>query len=290
MTRKLVDVHLIQLHINKAIDRLPQEDISKIGLHPLSRSDLQLQKSFALLHSPLKKPKWFEGYQDCIDHLIMEIDGLVAQIKTENAKEAKKRTLVSALIAAKMLIQHGLDYLAHQAEAKQIEYMSDVIQLQKKVEEGLDVFFPEREKIFHLNLRELRTDYERAYSVNFGKGFLGFFTLPARLYFRQNSRIPVLEFLEKVDQCLIIYDQVYTPETKRLIKLTALNLIRFTIQAEFYGYNSLLLRLVNERLTEAGFPNSPVIMGNFSKFCSSHRIHMPVEINDFYQECVSPRF
>lgn len=275
----------------KEIHEILKQDILQLdrqtdefGLSPCDVRYFRAQKEkFEAFAVALSKPKWFGGYQDTLDILTRDIKYLLDPSRKLNSPEAKKRVLVFALCAAQQVVEQSLQHLETKSPAKQTEHLPEIILLQKQIEDGLNVFFPKREKSFSLRLTALRDEYEQAYEENYSGGYFGFFTLPMKRFFRQRSRDQEIQFIEDINAYLL-QDDTLPPALRQLIKESALNLVRSKIQEELFGENSLLSRLIVERLKEAGSADEIEIMEEFLKFCSSRNIVVPEELSACYQE------
>ncbi|CDZ77450.1 hypothetical protein BN59_01733 [Legionella massiliensis] len=287
MAWKFEEIKIIHEEINRDIQRLDQ-GMNDWGLTPYDVSYFKDQKAkFSVYALPLVKPRWFGGYQDKLDFLIRDIKYLLDPNKKINSPEAKKRVLLFALVAAQQIVEQSLAYLETKDSAKQTQCLPEIILLQKQIEDGLNVFFPEREKSFNLRLTDLREEYEQAYIENHSGGCFGFFTLKLKLFCRVSTRNEELQFIEDINAYLL-ENEALQPVERQIIKESALNLVRLKIQDELFGENSLLSRLIVERLTEAGSVNDIEIMQGFLEFCEERNITVPEELVACYQEGLTP--
>jgi hypothetical protein len=281
MARKIDEIRLIQQKINGVISQAKGVDVTNFDASE-KRYFLGQKQFLEALQAPLAKPTWFGGYQDCIYKLRVFIDSL---LQGGEFNRASKSILLLAFYAAQNLIGQCLDYLTKKKEEKQTNPIEEIILLQKKIEDGLEVFFPKREKIFNLNLGELRSDYEKSYKREHGSGdFMRLFVLPIKRVLRQESRDNELKFIEDINKYLLKNDAEISGIDKQYIKLTALNLVRLKIETEFFGENSLLVRLIGERINKAGYANNEGMLKDFPRFCLRNKISMPKELLSWYEE------
>ncbi|KTD38671.1 hypothetical protein Lnau_0481 [Legionella nautarum] len=218
---------------------------------------------------------WF-SFENVLLALKLQIDSF----RNSQALDAKSKIdlHLHLLVALELLNEQSLTHRKPQIEQRKTERLAIILRLQQSIDSALVTLAPNQERVFTINLAEFRVDYEKAYLSQHGQGFWGFFSLPIKYYFRQNSRPEELRFIEDVN----IYLQngagaALAPLAKEKFKLSALNLVRFKISMEDRGKNSLLNRLIEARIENAGLSanESMAVIRNFIPLCQSCNINIP---------------
>lgn len=195
--------------------------------------------------------------------------------------EATKRALNLCLLATKTLLVHAIEYVEGQGENREAELLAKILEVQEKTQGVLNTLFPEEEKILGPDLTNLRTEYEESYAVKYGSGCLGFFKLPIKRFFRQDSRSEELQFIEDVNNYLQGEGQHLAKTDQETMRLSALNLVRFKIESEPFGKGSQLHRIINDRLTQGGFQGNTDMSDGFISDCDTLNIKVPDILRSF---------
>lgn len=144
---------------------------------------------------------------------------------------------------------------------------------------GYEVIIPGQNKSMILNKKNAGL-----IAKNAGRGLFGFFKLPIKRYFRQDSREEELNFLEDIDFFLQGEGAVLSTENKEKLKLSALNLVRFKIRMEEHGNGSQLKRIIETRLKEVGLFNNQEIITDFLDLCERINIAVPPGLEACFRE------
>jgi hypothetical protein len=235
----------------------------------------QQSKLILQLDSLNSNSNWF-SYENVLLALKLQIDSFRnSQVLDDKSKIDLHLYL---LVVLELLNEWNLSHYRPQIELRKTERLAVILQLQQTIDSALVALAPNRERVFAINLAEFRVDYEKAYVSQHGQGIFGFFSLPFKYYFRQGSRAEELKFIEDVN----IYLQngagaSLPPLAKEKFKLSALNLVRFKINTEDYGKNSLLKRLIDTRIENVGLSEieNTAVIRNFIGLCESCNIDVP---------------
>ncbi|KTD31102.1 hypothetical protein [Legionella maceachernii] len=226
---------------------------------------------------------WF-NHQTRLDQFKLHIKSYVQFLKNPNLSPTKRNhynaMLYLLLVAVPKVLENSLAYLEHH-EPLRAAGLPAVLQFQHLVDSTLDGLISRREKVFTLKLSDLRVDYERVYVLKHGSGLFGFFKLPIKRYFRQDSRTEELKFIEDIDFYLQQEGGVLSAENKEKLKLSALNLVRFKIRTESHGSGSQLKRLIEMRLRNVGLQDNHEIITDFIDFCE----RIPIEVPSGLEAC-----
>ena len=189
-----------------------------------------------------------------------------------------------ALAAGCELMQKASAHLATHAPFDQENCHANLLKFQNVLVRGIAIINP----AFHINLSELKRDYEQAYESHYSRGTFSFFKLPLKRFFRQNSRHEILDFLVNVEQALNSINKTEIQMTHEAIedfKISALNLVRFRIRTETFGNGSLLLKLIDKRL--GSHKDDNMMLEDFVKNCSNHlKVEVPLVLRNCYKNDV----
>lgn len=188
---------------------------------------------------------------DLIRFMATIIANVLETIKTDHADEPTLKTL-----------------LGHQA------------QIEQGIKEHIDVDFALPKPI---NLAKIREEYEHSYE-HYGRGFIGFFKLPVKRYFKQQSRNEELVFLERIESHCQNYSTL-SDELKNSMRLTAAMMVLQSISTETFGEGSQLAKILQSRITHAEkIGQTTQIMNNFIEECRKRVIDIPEHIKMHYEE------
>lgn len=134
-----------------------------------------------------------------------------------------------------------------------------------------------------LSLIYITKEYTDAYGAQYGQGIFGFFKLPLKLFFQQQTRTQELQFLNDVEQCALRNHRL-DESSRDLLRLSAANLISLKISSETFGNGSILAKILKKRIAEALQPNAASsMMENFIDECKRLKINVPQHLSEFYE-------
>lgn len=278
-----------QNKLNQFIERWKNE-IARNRLFLNFRQDqAELVRQLSTLGS---SSQWF-AHQNRLEQFRLHIEFYVRCLKNTNLTPTKRHEyqgmLYLFLVRVPEALNSSLTYIENNRSFANNRVLREatlltVLQFQHLLDSTLDILMPRREKVFPLQLAGLRVDYEKAYVFKHGRGLFGFFKLPIKRYFRQDSREEELNFLEDIDFFLQGEGAVLSTENKEKLKLSALNLVRFKIRMEEHGNGSQLKRIIETQLKEVGLFNNQEIITDFLDLCERINIAVPPGLEACFRE------
>lgn len=236
---------------------------------------LWLQKSYnaATKNKSLKLVDYFNLIEKLLEDLL--------QHDPSNTINIEQHTRLDILNYLSTLLNKAITII--RPDKLQQENFETINDYHEKIETALKVHFhPEFSLPKILDLSGISKEYKNAYENEYGQGFSGFFKLPIKRFFQQNTRTEELKFLSDIG--IYCNQNPSLPEAqKNLLKLSATNLVSMKIDTETFGKGSILGKILRNRINESGLPNdSNEMMKQFIEECKTNKIRVPKHLKELY--------
>lgn len=231
---------------------------------------------YALHEKPLKG----EEYIAIVHNLLADL----AENKQELSMVAMQIRLDVLLYIAHILAKA---ILRIKNNASHKEYLQKILACQQEVEGIIRLYFINDFKLeTPFSLSGIRQQYRDSYALEYGQGTLGFFKLPIKRFFQQNTRAVEIKFLEDVEShCQKNYS--LSANKKNQLRVSAASLVYMQISTEDLGRHSILARILSNRHQESSLSGTlHVLIDNFVKECRDRRIDVPGHLERFYDSRV----
>ncbi|KTD26123.1 Uncharacterised protein [Legionella lansingensis] len=284
-----------QLAIEHALDELKIEPKKFAELYT-GTPGLRFNTWLLRLGEAEKSQSRWTDYQGALRFITQKLEELAKENEFE--KLFQQRLLCCTLLSALKLLGYIIAAVEQKEDSKQKERFPEILAFQKSVALHLQKVMPqfqlpyqslEPEKrtyvpTFALRTNKIEEEYESAYLKNFSGGCLGFFKLAIKTSCRHKSRTEELQFLQNVDGYLEQQRGKMHMKDAKLFRLSALNLVRWKIETEWFGRNSLLHKIIVGKLEAAGLkPDDDTMIEGFLKICKEKAIHVPDGLVSCYE-------